>query len=135
MYDAYDIDKALNAADYALGCLYDAQRHLSAARSWGIADIFGGGLITTAIKRERMSDARECMVSAKLALEQFRATLGHIELPDRIDDSSFLRFADYWFDGGIADLLVQRKIRRAQQDVEDAIIQVDRVRQRLMRMQ
>lgn len=132
--DMYDIEKALNAADFAMACLCDAQSRLSEARSWGIADILGGGLVTTAVKREKMSAARECIVSAKLALEQFRGTLGRVELPDRLDDSKFLRLADYWLDGGIADLLVQRRIKEAQRSVDDAIIQVDRIRQRLKRL-
>lgn len=129
-----DIEKALNAADYALACLCSAQKQLSDARGWGIADIFGGGLITTTVKREKMSAARESMVSAKLALEQFRDTLGYVELPDRLDDSRFLRFADYWLDGGIADLLVQKRIKEAQRSVDDAIVRVDRIRQRLRRL-
>ena len=38
--------------------------------------------------------------------------------------SSFLTFADFFFDGLVADYLVQRKINDAREQVDDAIMRV-----------
>ena len=44
-----------------------------------------------------------------------------------IDIDGFLTFADFFFDGIIADYLVQSKIRDARSQVEEAIEQVSRI--------
>ena len=41
--------------------------------------------------------------------------------------SDFLTFADFFFDGVIADYLVQSKIAEARAQVSDAIYQVERL--------
>ena len=41
-----------------------------------------------------------------------------------MDISSFLTFADFFFDGPVSDYLVQRKINDAREQVDDAIMRV-----------
>ena len=43
----------------------------------------------------------------------------------QIDIGGFLTFADFFFDGLIADWLVQSKIKNARKQVADAIAQVE----------
>ena len=52
-----------------------------------------------------------------------------IELNVEID--GFLTFADFFFDGLLADLLVQSKISDAKQAVDNAIFRVDSILARL----
>ena len=43
----------------------------------------------------------------------------------------FLSFADYFFDGFLADMMVQSRIREAQRQVNDAIYRVENILSRL----
>ena len=53
----------------------------------------------------------------------------------RIDIGGFLTFADFFFDGIIADWLVQSKIQEARRQVADAINQVEWILGSLRSMQ
>lgn len=49
----------------------------------------------------------------------------------RINMGDFLNFADDFLDGFIADWMVQSKISRAREQVEEAILRVDQILSRL----
>lgn len=73
-----------------------------------------------------MSDATDYMEEAKRQLLVFQRELRDVQVPLdlRMDISSFLTFADFFFDGLVADYLVQRKINDAREQVDDAIMRV-----------
>ena len=48
-----------------------------------------------------------------------------------IEIGDFLTFADFFFDGFLADILVQSKIRQAQDRIDDAIYRVESVLRQL----
>ena len=56
----------------------------------------------------------------------FQRELRDVQVPLdlRMDISSFLTFADFFFDGLVTDYLVQRKINDAREQVDDAIMRV-----------
>ena len=68
MNEAKELREAIAAADFALDSLCRARDSLNSARNWGIFDIVGGGLISTLIKRSKMSDASAEMEAAKRAI-------------------------------------------------------------------
>ena len=51
-----------------------------------------------------------------------------------IQTGDFLSFADYFFDGFVADMLVQSKINDARRQVEDAIEKVNYILGQLRRL-
>ena len=51
-----------------------------------------------------------------------------------IDVGGFLQFADYFFDGFVADWMVQSKIGKGRKQVQQAIRQVERIRNKLWSM-
>lgn len=122
-----EIDEAMQAGREALGYLNDARECLSSAGNWGIVDMLGGGLLTTLIKRSKMKDADTLVQQARSALKRFQKELMDVEnIPDfRIETGDFLTFADYFFDGIVADWLVQSKINDARRQVENAIVKVN----------
>lgn len=131
-----EINEAIGAADYALSCLRRAQGHLSSARGWGIFDMLGGGLITTLIKHSKMNDAERDMQEAQRAMQAFSRELSDVDatLHTGFNNADFLSFADYFFDGFLADVLVQSRIANARQQVDDAICRVSDIRNRLVGM-
>ena len=131
--DRKEINEAITAGEMALNSLYTAREKLNSARGWGFLDLFGGGFLTDMMKHSRMNDASRCMENAKHHLQVFQRELRDVNaaLNLRVDVGGFLSFADFFFDGIIADYLVQSKIDDARAQVEDAIVMVEQILTRL----
>lgn len=81
------------------------------------------------MKRSKMSNAQALMEQAKSELLRFQRELKDVNVPLelRMDIGSFLSFADFFFDGFVADYLVQSKIADAKTQVSDAIYMVEHI--------
>lgn len=133
---AGEIREAIAAADVALDHLEAAANQLDRAGSWGIADMLGGGFLSTLMKHRRMDDADEELEAARDAVRAFARELADVDrsLDLDLDTGGFLGFADYFFDGIIADWMVQSKIDKAKSQVERAVREIVAVRNQLVRM-
>jgi hypothetical protein len=130
---AYDIEKekreAVDAGYRALQSLRSAQAELNSAKNWGFVDLLGGGLISGLVKHSKMDNAQRYMEQAKYDLSAFSRELNDVNMVCNlnIDVGDFLSFADFFFDGFVADWLVQERINEARRQVEDAIRRVQEV--------
>ena len=108
--------EAILAGERALAALADAQGKLKSAKNWGLFDLMGGDFFATLIKRSKMKDASALIDDAKYALTAFQRELRDVEIMMDVDfdDDGLLAFADYVFDDFFSDILVQRKIGKAQ---------------------
>lgn len=137
MYGVYDRDKEINeairAGERALGSLREAQRQLNSAGNWGLLDIFGGNTISGMMKHMKVNNASRCVEDARRDLATFRDELGDIRDIENlnVDIDGFLTFADFFFDGFIADIFVQSKIRDGQHQVQEAIRRVEDILRKL----
>lgn len=137
MHDVYDRNKeireAIRAGERALDSLREAEKQLTSAGHWGLVDIFGGGAISGLMKHTKVNNASRCVDDARRDLEVFRDELGDIRDVDdlNVDIGGFLTFADFFFDGFVADIFVQSKIRKGQQQVKEAIRRVEQIVRRL----
>ena len=129
----YDLEKekreALEAGERALRSLREAKRELNSARGWGIYDILGGGMISTLIKHSKVSKAEGLINDAKWELSKFAQELRDVQGITGTDFGigDFAMFADFFFDGMLADFYVQSKINRARAEVDEAIRRVEQV--------
>lgn len=130
-----EMKEALDAGERALLSLRNAQEKLNSAGNWGLFDMFGGGLFSTIMKRSKMDDAQQLMEAAKTDLKRFQRELKDVNIPLdlRMEVGSFLSFADFFFDGFVADYLVQSKISEAKEQVSDAIVRVEQILNELKR--
>ncbi len=130
-----EIREAIRAGERALSSLYSAEDQLSSARNWGILDMFGGNFITGMLKHGKIDNARRDIEDAKRDLAAFRDELADIQDLQyvNIDIGGFLTFADFFFDGFLADFFVQSKIRDAQYKVSEAISRVEDILRALRR--
>ena len=128
-----EIREAMQAGQEALNYLNQAKDCLNSAGNWGIVDMLGGGLLTTMIKRSKMKDADAVMQEARQALKRFQKELMDVEnIPEfHIEMGDFLAFADYFFDGIIADVMVQSRINDARRQVDNAIRKVEYIMNQL----
>ncbi len=139
MYGVYDRDKeireAVGAGERALSSLREAERQLNSAGNWGLVDIFGGNTISGLVKHMKVNNASRCVDDARRDLAVFRDELGDIRDIEglNVDIDGFLTFADFFFDGFVADIFVQSKIRKGQQEVKEAIRRVEDILQALRR--
>lgn len=131
-----EVNEAIQACDNALYYLNNAQGYLSSAGNWGIMDLLGGGFISTIVKHSKLDDAQQEMENAKYAVQTLKKELqdvGRIESIN-INVGDFLTFADFFFDGLVADWLVQSKIRDAERQVAQAIRQINEIRYQLLKL-
>ena len=128
MYDRdKEIQEAVRAGERALTSLREAERQLNSAGNWGLVDIFGGNTISGLMKHMKVNNASRCVDDARRDLAAFRNELGDIRDIENlnIDMDGFLTFADFFFDGFVADIFVQSKIRKGRQQVREAIRRVE----------
>jgi len=134
---AYDKDRevreAIDAGEQALRSLKTAREKLNSAGNWGLLDIFGGDTISGLMKHKKIGDAERYIDDAKRDLRYFSRELGDIRGIENmnIDVGGFLTFADFFFDGFLADVMVQSKINNAKRQVDEAIRRVENVLKRL----
>lgn len=124
-----EMAEAIWAGERALTSLKTAQNQLNGARNWGLFDMFGGGMLSSMIKHSKINDASRYMENAKRDLQVFQRELKDVNIPLdlRMEVGSFLSFADFFFDGFVADYLVQSKISEAREQVDDAIRMVENI--------
>jgi chromosome segregation ATPase len=129
-----EVDEAIAAAEPALSTLNDCLESLDEAKGWGTWDMLGGGMISTAIKRNHMDTAQELAYEAQQHLRRFQRELEdlHIHLEVQISSDGFLRFADYFFDNLIVDWLVQNELKESYEQVSAQRDAVDSLKERLV---
>lgn len=122
-----ELEQAETAGEKALWSLYIARDTLNSAKKWGMADLFGGGLITDFIKHSKIDTAEPQLAQAKKDLEAFEKELKdiHVTADLRMEIGSFLSFADFFFDGPVADYMVQSRVRNTLEEIDDAIFHVE----------
>jgi len=130
---AYDMDRevqeAIDAGEQALRSLRTAKEKLNSAGHWGLLDIFGGDTISGLMKHKKIGDAERYIDDAKRDLRCFSRELGDVRGIENlnINVGDFLTFADFFFDGFLADVMVQSKINNAKKQVDEAIRRVEGV--------
>ena len=107
-----EIREALDAGRSAKAYLDKASEDLKSASDIGVWDMLGGGLIADVAKHSRIDDAKDAVNSAQRKLLAFRTELADIDISQdiRFETDGFSKFADFFFDGLIADWSMQNRI-------------------------
>lgn len=124
--DHKELREALDAGGQALAALEQVKSELQSAANWGTWDLLGGGLLVTMAKHSRIDAAREHAHTAQRCLRNFQKELADADerLNVSLDIGGFATFADYFFDGLIADWIVQSKIHNASSACSSVLSQV-----------
>lgn len=107
-----EYNEAIAAGEIALESLNQALESLDSAKGWSTFDMFGGGLVTTAIKHSCFDDAKNHIQQAKNHLRNFQAELVDIQnhFQANLEIDGMLTFADYLLDGLVVDWIVHDQI-------------------------
>lgn len=118
-----ELDEAIVAGNAAMNQIARIESSLDSAEGWGTWDVLGGGLIADLEKHSHLDEAQDGAEYLQMLLSRFRTELADVHISadmGSINVDGFLRFADYFFDGLIADWSVLSHI----QDSQDSVYQV-----------
>lgn len=123
-----DAEDVVGLGEVVLFYLREAERYLYSAKKWGIAD-FWVYCVLGLYKQEQMSKASECLQNANQNLRLLQNRLKEVQLNTDlyIGVQDFLMFADWFFDGIVSGIMVQRKIAKTREKVASTYIQVERI--------
>lgn len=130
-----EVQEAIAAGERALQSLYAAEEKLKSAGNWGVFDMLGGGFFSSYIKHSKIKEAEILLEQAKAELQAFQRELKDVggTLHLQVEVGNFLTFADFFFDGFVADYRVQNKISDAREEIEDGIYHVRTILENLYR--
>ena len=127
--------EAINAGKTALHTVNEVLETLHNAEGWSTWDVMGGLGVDLA-KYAELDDAQEQIEQLQVELRRFKTELADVEITAdlQVTVDSFLKFADFFFDGLFADWAVLDHINQAQSRVENTKDQIKRVLALLKKM-
>jgi hypothetical protein len=124
---------ALMAVDQARLTALDVRTKLSNAKGWSTYDTwFGGGLLSSAIKHERLDSVNDATGSLTAALNRLRAELEAIGAPTSyfsVQTNDLTATTDIWWDNIVSDLAMSKRIDSATNRIERLIEGLGRIAQ------
>lgn len=132
-----EIKEALEAGRSALAYLDIASERMNSASNYGFWDMVGGGLLVDLAKHSKIDEAKEAVDAAQKRLLKFRTELADVDISRdiRFETEGFSKFADFFFDGLIADWSMQSKIKNSLSSINTAALRVQDVLRRLESVQ
>lgn len=124
-----ELKEAKEAANQVIIRIDAGLNQLKSASSWGILDIFGGGLISSLVKRNKIGEANRSLEELSLSLKSLNKELSDVDisLPDAIPDSLSDELFDLVFDNIFTDIRVQGEIKEnliALKELKHAIVEI-----------
>ena len=132
-----ELREAISAGKSAVQSLDAALESLSSAKGWGTWDLLGGGLISDLAKHSHIDDAMGEVEEAHSKLRRFKSELADVRInyDIRFETEGFGKFADFFFDGLIADWYMQSKINNSYESVSNVKNQVESTIYRLQQLE
>ena len=128
-----ELQEAIAAGTEALRTTADIVQLIESAKDWAAFDLLGGGFLADIAKHDKLDEAQQQVSRLQIQLQRFNKELSDVtfraNLQVRID--SMLRFADFFFDGLLADAAVLDKIRQSLAQVEQTREQILAILRRL----
>ena len=115
-----ELEEAMQAGESALAIADKVLRKLDSAKGWSTYDLIGGGGISDLMKYSHLDDAQKLINELQSQLSRFKTELldVKISLHTNIEIDSFLRFADFWFDGIFSSIAVHDKIKNSIEQIK-----------------
>lgn len=132
--EKHEIDDCLRIIDRLMPLIGEAERQFSSARNWGFIDMLGGGLLTDIIKHSKLNRAAGCMNEINYLLRELERELKDVQFTTdySMNTGTFSTFADFLFDGILADTYMQSKIMSSLDQVHELRYRIEFIRERLL---
>lgn len=127
MYQIKEVQEAERAAYDLYEFSSVILQTLGSAKNWGLYDMVGGGMIATAIKRDKMATARDQINTLNHKIENYCNELKDVNIEEITHvDLESLNFLDYFVNSIFVDWAVQDNINDAIQKIEQLKVQINR---------
>lgn len=119
--------------DHVLQCLYNAHEKMMMGYRLGVSDVGSRKRSVSILKHACLLEAEPFINEARITLEEIESQAGeNISVQNtRLNLGKWIMFHDVWGDGVITDWMVQRRIRKMIQAVEDVYKEIQDLRERL----
>lgn len=114
-----ELKEAITPGNMAINTLNEAIELLDSAGDWGTWDLLGGGLIADMMKHDKIDKAKQAILNAQTYVQRLQVELQDVNmsLDGSIQITGGAVFADFFFDGLIADWYMQSKISQSRENV------------------
>ncbi len=115
-----ELQEAIAAGTEALRTTADILQSIESAKDWATFDLLGGGLLADLAKHDKLDEAQKEAEELQVQLQRFNKELSDIEIRSvlQISIEDMLKFADFFFDGLLADAAVLEHIKQSHSQVE-----------------
>ena len=116
-----EINDVQKIIDEILSLIDEAETKFNKARNWGFFDILGGGFITDLFKHSNLDSASDIMNKINYLLKDLQRELDEVVTPTdfSMNTNTFASFADFIFDGVLADAYMQSKIMSSLKELKN----------------
>lgn len=116
-----EINDVQKIIDEILSLIGEAETKFNKARNWGFFDILGGGFITDLFKHSNLDSASDIMNKINYLLKDLQRELDEVVTPTdfSMNTNTFASFADFIFDGVLADAYMQSKIMSSLKELKN----------------
>lgn len=123
-----ELKEAVNAGDSLIEVLEEAKKEFESAKSWGTLDMFGGGVMSSMIKRGHIENANRVLNEVQYLVKSFKKELNdvNISLDMKYVSGDFSDMTDIFFDNFFSDIMVQDKINNALNNVNRTLRVVEK---------
>lgn len=114
-----ELKEAITPGNMAINTLNEAIELLDSAGDWGTWDLLGGGLVADMMKHDKIDKAKQAILNAQTYVQRLQVELQDVNmsLDGSIKITGGAVFADFFFDGLIADWYMQSKISQSRDNV------------------
>ena len=111
----------------------EAESKFTSARNWGFLDILGGGFLVDLVKHTKLSSASTTMNQINYLLRDLQRELKEVVIPTdfSMNTGTFSTFADFAFDGVLADVYMQSKIMTSIEQIKELRRRLEILREKL----
>lgn len=131
-----EVYSAIDAADYALECLIQAQCSMNDSRHVSFINMRKKGFLTSLWKYSMLSEADEDIQQAQKALEclndELKSLMENKEI--KLKQVRLASVIDMWFDDGFLDAFTHLQINKAHKRISRAITQVENIKSELIKL-
>lgn len=129
----YDVRSAIEAADYALQCLHNAESAVNTSSNASVLDMLTTGFFTSLLKHSTLEDAEYEIRVAAQALDSLNLELDAVKMAKsvKLQHPKLTSVIDLWFDSGFMDCITHLQIDKVRRKIKGAIKQVEAIRYEL----
>ena len=129
-----ELQEALEASYPLTDQLQKAVDELGSASSWGIYDVFAGGMVSSMIKHSHIDHAQEAIAQIQQDMRRFQKELkdiSMIELPN-VQMEEWLKFSDIFFDNALFDFMALSQINDNEKSLITALASITDIQNELL---